>query len=285
MRVDEKETAIITYVDRNNEENIKEDFLKSLFEISCYEGYVFILDYGMSDDIRKEIEEVYPVKILKSEKKIDIFVDRYKDIFRVIDSLPQTVISIATMDSGDIWFQEGLGELFEFAGKSIKTVVENRVWDEDEWSLKCINSLDARDKKMVLGVLSKTLVRNSGVIVGNRELMRDVFQNVYEDIVRCGYSFFGIDQIFVNYEIAKLNSEKRRALEDRFNYVLVSNKGDFELKDNIVYKKNGELIVVVHNAGGNWRVLDRPFLNKWSNPEQYKIERITRFKKEGGMAE
>lgn len=285
MRVDEKETAIITYVDKNNEENMKEDFLKSLFEIARYEGYVFILDYGMSGDTGKEIEKKYPVKIFKRVKQIDIFVDRYKDISEVIDLLPKSVTIIATMDGGDIWFQKGIDEMFDNTGESIKTVVENRIWDEDEWSLKCIDSLDMSDKRRVLDVLSKTSVRNSGVIVGNRELMRNVLKEVYKDIVYCGYSFFGIDQIFVNYEIAKLNSERRRALEDRFNYVLVSNKGDFELKDNIVFKKNGELIVVVHNAGGNWRVLDRPFSNKWSNPEQYKIEIVTRFKNEGGMAE
>lgn len=277
MSVDEKKTAIITYVDRNNEENIKEDFLKSLFEVSKYKGHVIVLDYGMSEDISKEIQDCYPVKTYRCNKEIDIFVDRYKDISKIIYSLPEQVSTIATMDSGDIWFQKNLNEMFEIGVNEIRTVIENRVWDKDEWSLKCINSLGLQEKQRVIKILSGTKVRNSGVIIGSRELIRSLFENVYDDIFLCGYSFFGIDQIFVNYEIAKLNAEKRRSLKDKFNYVLVSNAKDFEIIDNVVYKKNGEQIVVVHNAGGNWRILGRPFLNKWSNPEQYAIENVKRF--------
>ena len=278
MMVNEQNTAIITYVDRNNEENLERDFLCSLFIVAKYVGRVVVLDYGISADVKQRIMKKYPVELVDCKVETDIFVDRYKDIVSVVKNLEENISVVITMDSGDIWFQSSLSPFFDVNPGEIGTVQEMRIWDKDEWALKCLNNLSDSDKKRMLDTLSGTYVRNSGVIIGDRDAMLQLARNVYNDILVCGYSFFGIDQIFVNYEITKLNEEKRRSLSELLNYVLVSNVNDFKIIDGTVYRKNGERIVVVHNAGGNWRVLERPFENKWSNPDQYTIENVRRIK-------
>lgn len=272
--INEKNTAIITYVDRNNEENFENDFLKSLFSVAQYSGNIIVLDYGLSADLKKRVKATYPVRIVSCKLETDIFVDRYKDIAVVIEELENSISTIITMDSGDIWFQSSLDMFFDIGDDEIGTVIEKRIWDKDEWALKCINNLSDKDRSCVLEKISGTYVRNSGVIIGGKEVMKTLALNVYRDILKCGYSFFGIDQIYVNYEITRLNEEKRRSLSELLNYVLVSNPSDFYIADGTVYRKNGERIVVVHNAGGNWRLLKRPFANQWSNPDQYIIENV-----------
>lgn len=274
MKFRDEDTAIITYIDRNNEENLLNDFLPTLFEAANYTGLVVILEYGIDKEIKDAILKKYKVELVECNITTDIFVDRYRDISDVITKLPGKIKSVVTMDSGDIWFQDSLDDFFTNEPGIISTVCEERIWDIDEWALKCINMLKDSDKRVVLKKLEGVNVRNSGVISGERNAVRDLSENVYRDIISCGYSFFGIDQIYVNYEIAIISEEKRRTLNERYNYVLVSNVGKFIIEDDIVYSSDGEKIAVVHNAGGNWRILNRPFLNKWSNPEQYTIENV-----------
>lgn len=274
MRINERDVAIITYIDRNNEENLERDFLYSLFKVAKFSGQVVVLDYGLSDDVKKRITRDYPIKLVGCKIQTDIFIDRYKDIVLAINDLQENISFVITMDSGDIWFQGSLQLFYNCNEGEIRTVQEMRIWDKDEWALKCLQNLSDYDRKWVLKTLSGTKVRNSGVIAGEKIDILNLVESVYKDVLICGYSFFGIDQIFVNYEIAKLNQEKRGSLNELLNYVLVSNVENFEIKKEKVYRRDGEKVIVVHNAGGNWRILNRPFVNRWSNSEQYAIENV-----------
>ena len=278
--INAKNTAIITYANKNSEENLEIDFLKSLYTVAHYTGKVIILNYGISENAINRIKKMYPVQIVDCCIKTDIFVDRYRDIASEIENLDNDISTIITMDCGDVWFQSSLEIMQNIGIDEIWTVMENRIWDEDEWALKCINNLVDKDKEYVIEKLTGTNVRNSGVIVGGKNAIKKLSKKVYHDILNCGYFYFGIDQIFVNYEIAKLDVDKRRSLDEIFNYVLISNQGQFYIIDNVVYRNDGNKIVIVHNAGGNWRLLKRPFTNKWHDTNQYIIENIKKISEE-----
>ena len=88
MKVADNHTAIITYVDRNNEENLERDFLPSLFFNAEYAGLVYVLDYGMDSEVVNRLSDKYPVHFIECSIETDIFVDRYKNISSIIESLP-----------------------------------------------------------------------------------------------------------------------------------------------------------------------------------------------------
>lgn len=271
--------AIITYADNKYEENLEMDFLRTLFKVSKYDGYVYILNYGISSKVKERILENYPVRIVDCIPSESIFTSRYRDICDLMDDLPQNVDYVITMDSGDIWFQDSIKSLDVSGEFFLSLSEENRIWGEDEWTNKCLNNLDDEKKKSILEKIAGKTVKNSGVIVADKITMKKLANSVYEDICEYGYEFFGIDQIFVNYEVSKLFESNYQILSDVYNYVVISNQGKYISQNDVLYKVTGEKIVVVHNAGGNWRIIQRDFVNKFVDEQQYVIENIYKIEK------
>ncbi len=268
-----RNNVIITYIDKFFEENLEYDFLYSLQTYAGYEGMVYILDYGMTDDYAKRIRGLNNVKVVDCMKRMSVFSNRYYDISVLIDKLDDSVTDILVMDGGDVWFQNNINEIFGIPEKGIACVQEDRVFGKDEWTDKCLNMLGTDRLNEMLNVVGGKKVCNSGVICGKRTVIKEIFINVYKDIVDCGYEFFGIDQLYFNYELYKAKDICRYSLDSTFNYVLVSHKNEFYVDENgMITTNNGELISIVHNAGGNWRILDRQYQNKHHNTEQYVLE-------------
>lgn len=273
MKNNEKKMAIITYIDKNYEENLEYDFLKTLFEKAHFCGKVVIIDYGMDKYVSDRIKMQYgrAVEIIQCCPKSSIFSARYRDIKEVIDNLDDKVEVVMTVDGGDVWFQGGLSSLSVDYSKKIGLAGENRVWGNDDWTNACFNCIHADEREHIMSVLKGMVVYNSGLIIGNKVLVRDFIDRVYKNILEYGHEFFGIDQIYADYEYALWNESEKQNLNDIFNFVVVSNKDRYYLQDEEVYRIDGSKVVVVHNAGGNWRVLDRPFKNMWKNETQYYI--------------
>lgn len=262
-------------MDKNYEENLEYDFLKTIRNVAGYKGKIIILDYGMTEETVRRIVKKYNADVFRFNIKISVFADRYKDIPIVLSQLDEDITDILVSDGGDIWFQEQITEIFGQSEKGIACIEENRVFGEDEWVNKCLNNLPAEKKKDIMKVLKGNRVKNSGVICGKKSLLEELLKNVYNDIVDCGYDFFGIDQLYFNYEWYQLESDDRLALDETYNYVLVSHKEDYHAdKNGEIITNNNVKVKVVHNAGGNWRMFDRPFANKSENYEQYVIENV-----------
>lgn len=275
--ISEKNTAIITCIDKNYEENLEYDFLESLFHVAHYSGKVIVLDYGMSDEACKHIQEKFPVIVCKYEKIMSIFSLRYKHIPEIINSLEENITEIMIVDGGDIWFQRSISEVFEMVKDGIGTVAEERIIGEDDWINKILINLEDGLKEKILQRLKGKKGVNAGVVCGNREKMAELYEKIYKDIVDCGIEFFGIDQLLLNYEWYGLSGHERVCLEEKYNYVVISHNADeYSIKKNIISTRDGNLITIVHNAGGNWRTIKRPFINKNVNEEQYYIENVSK---------
>lgn len=273
--INEENTAIITYIDANYQENLEYDFLPSLRKTAGYRGRIIIIDYGIDSDRVIRLKEKYGVEIRRYAKDISMFSIRYRHIAEIAESLDEYITTILITDSGDIWYQDNISRIFELSENAISCVQEDRVIGEDEWTGKCINNISAKYKTEFLHVTGRSRVKNSGVICGNRNIIIPMFKRIYMDIINCGVEFFGIDQLYFNYEWCRLNNVKKVILDEIFNYVLVSHKDEYVISENdeVVSVQKGR-VTVVHNAGGNWRALKRPFANQSENYEQYVIENV-----------
>ncbi len=267
--IDERKTAIITYIDENFMENLEQDFLRSLFLRAEYQGKILVLNYGIDDENVTRLEKMYDVTFIKCEKRMPVFSNRYIDIPKAIDYLDKSITQVALMDGGDIWFQSNITKMFEETINGIGCVEEERIIGEDDFTDYCLSKLNSGEKERLEKVLEKKRVKNSGVICGPRERVRKIVLDVADDMLNHETEFFGIDQLYFNYNWYLLEEYNRVDLDELYNYVLVSNKGKYKIVDDNIFSSTGELIKVVHNAGANWRMLNRPFVNTHTNEEQY----------------
>lgn len=267
--IDEKKTAIITYIDNYFIENLEFDFLKSLYEKASYKGKVIIMNYGMAVADKERILNKYNVIIIDYKKVMPVFSNRYFDIPKLINELDSDIKHIMLVDCGDVWFQTSLTPLFKECEDKIGSVEEKRPIGNDEFTKYCLDNLDDKERiRIGQGLVGKNII-NSGMICGPRELVRSIISRVSEGMRINNTCYFGVDQVYYDSEWYALADNLKVYLDEKYNYVLISNTGRYSIKDDIIYDENEKIVTVVHNAGANWRVLKRPFTNKNINEQQY----------------
>ena len=267
--VDENKTAIISYIDNYYIENLEYDFLRSLYEKAHYKGKIIILNYGIALKEKEELMAKYNIEIIDCKKIMPVFSNRYQDLPRVIDNLDESISHILLVDCGDVWFQDRITTLFCECEERIGSVEERRSIGGDEFTQYCLDHLDEHERNRVGASIEGRNIINSGLICGPRELVRDIIIRVGDGMKRNKTCFFGVDQVYYDYEWYMLENQKKTYLEEKYNYVLISNIGNFTVENDVVCDKMGKGVTVVHNAGANWRVLKRPFENKNVNEQQY----------------
>ena len=136
-------------------------------------------------------------------------------------------------------------------------IFEKICLDKPTIILDCINILDDAIIKRVTDVLDKKPVKNSGMICGPRSEIVSLLIKVYNDMKECNVEYFGIDQLFFNYECCKLKENQLILLSNEYNYVLITNKDNYSIKDEMVYNEHSNMVTVVHNAGGHLREIKK----------------------------
>ena len=271
--INEKNTAIITCIDNNYERNLADDFLESLRNIALYNGKVIVVDYGINKEYKNRIKENYDVEIYEYEKVMPVFVLRYRHIPEIIRGLPDNITNILIIDGGDVWFQKSIMPIFELTKEKIGCVEESIAFNknnrENKWASMPIDILSDSIYNKIKEYINEKTVKNAGMVCGPKNQILNVFVNIYEDIKESGIECFGLSQLFFNYEFNKLNEEQKVLLESKYNYVLVTNKDKYKIKDNKFYDESNTLITVVHNAGGKWRVIKERNESKNDVDEQY----------------
>lgn len=255
--------AIITCIDSNFIDNLKNDFLRSLVEAANFDGHIYIMEFGINEEIKREIQKSYNVIFVSYTGKNMIFIDRYKYIVELIDTMPKNITHIMYIDGGDVWFQKDISPIFKYCKHNIGCVEESIMFDSNQWCKDCIANLPKPYIEKVNGYLKNQYVKNSGLVCGPRNSISLLCKKIYNDIKDCGVDFFGVDQIFFNYEINKAEDTIVK-LDKEYNYVLVTIADGFIFKSNKIYNSENKLVTIVHNAGGNYRVLNRTFSGKLS---------------------
>lgn len=275
MSISDEKTMVISYADENYSENLEEDFLETLRNKARYTGKIVILNYGIAQEDVERMAKKYDVIFVRFSKDLAVFSLRYRDIPKVIDAYCKDIENIMLVDCGDVWFQKDIMQIFEETKDRIGCVAEKIVMGVDEWTQKCIMNLPEEMQNEILSKCNGLNIKNSGMIAGPKDQIKRIVNDIYQDILQTGIEYFGIDQLMFNYEYAMLRQEKKVVLDCQYNYVLVTNKEGFYMENDIVIRKEDKLpVAVVHNAGGAWRVLPRPFVNRHTNYEQYILENV-----------
>lgn len=269
-------SVIITSMDSNYEKNLLKDFLYTLFNFASYKGKVIVLDYGMSSSTINNIQKDYGVKIVKCSKDgRQIFSVRNRDIVSVIQELPEDITHVMAVDSGDVWFQAPINELFELCDTKIGYVESYYYMSSDLWAKKFLKILGPHEMNKLLYNFRATKLKNAGMMCGPKDLICCVANAINELTVKAGMDYFGLDQVYFNYIINKLDSNLKLVLPKKYNYVLVDNKKTLIIKDEKIYDNENVLVNVVHNAGGAYgRVIKKEVGSSFDYLQYRRIRQI-----------
>lgn len=260
--LDEKNTAIVTCVDDIQAANLEGDFLRTLKEVG-YKGFVYVIGYDINSEMKRRLEDQYNVTFFCYEKTQPVFSLRYKHIPDILDALPGHISNVMLIDCGDVWFQKPIMPIFEQTENKLGCVEEPFFFDKSEWVSLCLNNLKKSHVDRIMSNSRGKRNKNAGMICGPKNMVQKIIQNVYMDMIDTGIEFFGLDQLFFNYEANRLSDDDLILLDKEYNYVLINNI-DFIYKNQKIYKDEEHIVTVVHNAGGAWRIFNRKYgaLNK-----------------------
>jgi hypothetical protein len=262
--------AVFTCMDSNQEKNLIEDFLKTLRNVACFKGKVIIMDYGMSEQAVNRINNEFSnVEVVKCSKDRHIFSVRFRDMAEIIKNLPSDITHIMSIDSGDIWFQSSITELFELCETKIG-YVEDYSLDDSLWNRQLLSMLRPQEMNKLRKNLLGTRQKNAGMICGPRELMEYVSAAISGYVLEYGLDFFGLDQLYFNYIINNMDAENKIVLPKKYNYVLIDTRCKHIIENNTVYDEKHDLVAVVHNAGGGSNRVIKKEYSEDADEMQYK---------------
>lgn len=279
--VDIINTAVITCMDHNFEKNLLKDFLETIRFDADYDGEIIVMDYGMTAETINQVKQQYNVTVIKCERDRHIFSIRFRDAAKIIAGLPEEITHVVLVDGGDVWFQAPLGELFNLCSNKLGYVEERNSADPafNYWNRRILERL-SRDEASILtrdfrGVRNK----NAGMICGPRKTVVWMARLIEKYVKNCGVDVFGIDQIFFNFIINQMEERKKIMLPERFNYVLIDKVNHLNIKNNIVYDQDNNLVNVVHNAGGGYyRVIEKECPVNFNEHQYQEVINIADFK-------
>jgi hypothetical protein len=233
--------AIITCCDQRYGDFLIAHWLRSLQKNVDLTGIdVVVLDYGLSDSQRLELAK-QQVRCFPCEKNGFVCNLRYRDMCRLFDETPYD--QVLSVDSGDVIFQADIRHVFEENKQSFRAAPEEMKIPFHEL---IIDRRDIRPEifRRMLRYLENKPTLNAGVVWGPAEGFR-TFWKFYQELSD-RFDCFGVDQLVLNYMLYR---EGFVQLDRRYNYVLVSNKTRFTIRDGVFLDRSGRVIPVVHNAG------------------------------------
>lgn len=266
-------TAVITCIDENYEENLEFDFLETLRNVALYQGEIIVIDYGMSDTRKKRIQVKYNVKVYSFKKTMSVFALRNRDIPIVIGKLSENISNVMIIDSGDIWFQKPITPIFDNTKAKVGCVEETIFFGQHEWTMEGLANLNENLSSSILDVTNGKPIMNAGMVCGPKIIVNNLIKSIYDHILSAGMEFFGIDQLFFNYELYKMNTNIVK-LNHEFNFVIITHKNEFYEINGKIFDKDMNQVTVAHNAGGVDRIINKQYKNVLLDESQYKVKNV-----------
>jgi len=211
---------------------------------------ILVLDYDLSKAQSFYLKN-HNVLVKECKKDGHVVNLRFRDL---LDFLNQNFYEqILMCDGGDIIFQADISFLFEENKDSFRAVCEN-VPPFFDYFLRTSTFYRSkiRDIKELLSLKTRTI--NAGFIIAPYEKMKFLCSE-FVSIVK-NFSKFWTDQIVINYVFYR---EGFVELQEKYNFTLGTHCKEFEIKNEVFFSKEGDLIPVVHNTG--WIDLFRPVKN------------------------
>lgn len=249
--------AIFTLCDANCGDFLVDHWLKSLQEnVDLSNIDIIVLDYGLTDEQRTAIESKGVVcRPCVRDALLNNLV--YRDIAATLQE--HDYDQVVLIDSGDVIFQADFSDVFERDKDQFRGACEEVDTSIHDVFMGRGDFTDENWKELSTFVRGKPTVNGSSLFAPARKYIAlwDVFEKWCKS-----FDVFCTNQILVNYTIYK---EGFVELDPKYNFVLVAKKFDYTIRDGVFYDKHGEIIPIVHNAGGKDRY--RFFKNFGYGPE------------------
>jgi len=246
-------TAVLTYVDDNYAENLEYDFLETLRNCAEYKGQIFVIYYGNNDSFVQRISKEYSATVIISEKQFVVSNQRNIELSKVISGLDKEIEKVMCIDGGDVWFQKPVDEIFENCGNTYGFVEENEMADQG-FNLEVINQIqDKNIRESFLEAVKNRRLIGSGMIVGERKIISELLEKMADLMVEIKQDHFALDQAIFNYIVR--TDGRGKSLPAEYDFSLISRIGECEVKNKIFYDNGAKIINVVHNSGGDWRLI------------------------------
>jgi len=257
---------IITSSNNKIEDFLVKDWLKSLKNnVPLKNTDIAVIDYGLSQKCKKKLL-LNKVIIYEGIKNLHIVNKRFFDAADFLEKRKR-YDQILFVDGGDVIFQEDISHLFLKNRNAFRVAPIGMEVLFFEWFLNYFGNFHGKTKKKIWNVVKNKPVINAGVIFAPVDKFISMCR-VMEKMIN-NKSSFGPDQIVVNYFIYQ---SKYVFLDDKYNFMMSTTKDGFLVKNGIFYKKSGEKVAIVHNAGQ----MDffRPIENFGYGPRKNRIKHI-----------
>jgi hypothetical protein len=209
-------------------------------DLQAHQIGVVVLDYGLSEAQRHRLARsgISIVKCLRDGGIVNI---RYRDMLRYLEGGQYD--QVMSIDGGDVIIQRDIAALFSEHAEAYRAACEDVPCPFDSQAAQTwFEKYQLHD--MAETLRGKSMI-NSGVILAPAEkfmhLCRACMQRITDNRQH------GLDQIVVN---DLLHRQGFVQLDNKYNFVLATAARKFTINDGIFCFEDGEVIPVVHNAGG-----------------------------------
>jgi hypothetical protein len=235
--------AIITACDAKCGSFLRDHWLPSLREnVDLRNIDVVVLDYGLTPEQRSGIDAQRAIRCCRRR---DGFVNnlRFRDVAAMLAEAPYDQVLL--VDSGDVIFQTDISDIFERDKNVFRAVCEEKYTAQYEYFISTAD-FNPDDYKGMVQALRDKLIINTGFILGPARRFCEVWRDACNMVV--GMRNWGTLQLVLNYLLYR---DGFAELPPRCNFVLMTAKSKYTIRDGRFYDTAGELIPVVHNAGGS----------------------------------
>ncbi|MEN3041698.1 MAG: hypothetical protein ABDH59_00075 [Fervidobacterium sp.] len=239
-----KSYLIATACNKKYENFLYNHWLKSLREnVELSNIDLLIIDYGLSENIRKKILEEGFLIYEASNRKGLINNNRFIELRDFL--LGKKYDQVLICDSGDIIFQSDISHLFEFCNSRIRGCYEEISPHMDMLIAEADINYDITKIKDFMKK-NKNMLINVGFLIFPYDLYIEIV-NSMEKMIK-NPDKWGLETILLNYLIKK---EQFCEISTIYNFIPTTSTKKYFVKDGKFYFEDGTLIPVVHNAGGN----------------------------------
>jgi hypothetical protein len=232
--------VIITASDRRCGDFLCDHWLASLrANVDLANIDLAVLDYGLTDQQRNRLRSA-GATCRPSRKDGHVTSVRYRDMAGLLgESQYDQVLSV---DGGDIVFQSDVSPLFDLDKDRFRAVCEEVKHD---FIVPKDTSSPERFRAIFTFLEDKPII-NGGVIFGPAWKFRTLW-GAFQELWGSRY-VYGTDQLIMNYLLHKHGFTR---LDNKYNFVIVTARSAFRIQGGVFYDAAGDVIPIVHNAGGN----------------------------------
>jgi hypothetical protein len=206
---------------------------------------VVVLDYGLTS-IQRQGVEALGFQIRSGERDGHVVNVRFRD---TRDWLRKSSYDqVLMIDGGDILFQSDIRHLFERDKQQFRAACEDLLVPAFAQYVST-EDFEPAVYQEIYSFLERRPLINCGFVLGPREKMIGLCDVCCEKAMSLNRA--GVDQLVTNYHLYRQGFV---ALACGYNFVLVSTRRKYKIRDGQFVDTEGGLIPVVHNAGMGFRL-------------------------------